>query len=76
MTITKRLMISAVTSLALGVGTAMAQAPQQTQQTQQQVAPKTNIWSRIQTGASDIEHGPRGHVLPFNGDFGDLANPG
>jgi hypothetical protein len=74
MTIAKRLMISAVTSLALGVGTAMAQSP--APQQPRQAAPSTSVWSHIQAGASDIEHGPEGHAVPFNGDYGDLANPG
>jgi hypothetical protein len=73
MTNTKTLMLAAVTALTLGVGTAMAQA----QVPQQQAAPKTtNLWGRIGAGASDIEHGPRGHVLPFDGGYTTLANPG
>ena len=90
MTITKRLMLSAVTTFALGVGTAMAQSQvpgaaegayfsqPQTQQQTQQAAPKTakGFWGRIEAGASDIEHGHVGHTLPFNGDYSDLANPG
>ena len=82
---TKTLMLAAVTILTLGSGAAMAQneSPSdagRAQVSQQQTAPKptTNLWGRIearvQAGASDIEHGS--HVVPFNGDYGDLANPG
>ena len=84
MTIAKRLMISAVTSLALGVGTAMAQeggqdyqTPYWTQARQIDVLRVAQARSnaQVQAGSSDVERSGA-HVLPFNGDFSDLANPG
>jgi hypothetical protein len=88
MNTTKTLMLAAVTALTLGAGAAMAQSevPSDTEGAyfaqQRQAAPKTTtnwlgrVESRIQAGASDVEHAHVGHVLPFNGDYGDLANPG
>jgi hypothetical protein len=87
MNATKTLMLAAVTALTLSAGAAMAQsqvpsAAAGATLTQQQTAPKTanNLWGRIearvQAGASDIEHAHVGHVLPFNGDYSDLANAG
>jgi hypothetical protein len=88
MNTSKTLMLAAVTALTLGVGAAMAQSevPSGAEgahlSQQRRAAPKTanNLWGRIegrvQAGASDIEHAHVGHALPFNGDYGDLANPG
>ncbi|MGD0434702.1 MAG: hypothetical protein ABSA58_26800 [Acetobacteraceae bacterium] len=83
MNTTKTLMLAAVTALTLGVGTAMAQSQvlsnaEVTSVSQQQTAPKpaSDLWGRIEAGASDIEHAHVSHVLPFNGDYSDLANAG
>jgi hypothetical protein len=85
MTFTKRLVISAVTTLSLGVGTAMAQeggnggalAPYWTLQRQADALHRAEARNPnlIQSGSSDQwRSGP--HVLPFNGNYGTLANPG
>jgi hypothetical protein len=87
LTNTRMLLLAAAASMAFGIGTAMAQSqvPSAAQgayfsqaQTQQQATPKTakGFWGRIEAGASDIGHAHAGHTLPFNGDYGDLANPG
>jgi len=83
---TKTLMLAAVTALTLGVGSAMAQsevpggAEGAYYAQQRQAAPQTvTNWSnqsQVQSGSSEVEAPRAGHVLPFNGDFGDLANPG
>jgi hypothetical protein len=71
-----------VTALTLGVGTAMAQIPSAAEgayySQQRQVAPKVqNGWAGpVQSGSSDIETPRNSHVLPFDGDYGTLANPG
>jgi len=80
---TKTLMLAAVTALTLGAGAAMAQsevpsAPPMTYVSgQRQAAPVTiNTWQgRVQSGSSDVAR-PGAHSVPFNGDYGDLANPG
>jgi hypothetical protein len=88
MNTTKTLMLAAATALTLGAGAAMAQSQVPSgaegayMSQQRPAAPKTanNTWgrfeARVQAGASDIEHAHVGHALPFNGDYGDLANPG
>jgi hypothetical protein len=83
MTIAKRLMISAVTALALGVGPAMAQVPSAAEGAyySQQATPRIqNGWSGpVQSGSSDIEPAPQwryGHIVPFNGNYTTLASPG
>ena len=83
MTIVKRLMISAVTTMALGVGTAMAQVPGAAEGAyyEHQAAPKIqNGWAGpVQSGSSDVEPATQwryGHIVPFHGDYSDLANPG
>jgi hypothetical protein len=85
---TKTLMLAAVAALTLSAGAAMAQSevPSSAEgaymSQQRPAAPKTantgwgRFEARVQAGASDIEHAHVGHVLPFNGDYGDLANPG
>jgi hypothetical protein len=82
---TKTLMLAAAAAMTIGIGSAMAQSqvPSDAEGAyysrphMQQATPKpTSVWGRIGAGASDVEHGPRGHVPPFNGDYGDLANPG
>jgi hypothetical protein len=85
MTFTKRLVISAVTTLSLGVGTAMAQeggngdalTPYWTLQRQADTLHRAEARNPglIQSGSSDQwRSGP--HVLPFNGNHSTLANPG
>jgi hypothetical protein len=72
-------MISAVTTLSLGVGTAMAQSYGPSDLGYLSAAPKAVqqtplVKQQVPAGSSDM--GRVGHVMPFNGDFGDLANPG
>jgi hypothetical protein len=77
-------MLAAMTALTLGVGSAMAQSEVPSSAAgdyfsqQRHAAPKTvkNWWGRVQAGASDVEHAHVGHVLPFDGDYTTLANPG
>jgi hypothetical protein len=84
MTNAKTLMLAAATALTLGVGTAMAQSEVPSGVAgdyfagQRQAAPTTapSPWIRIQAGASDIKSRHVGHVLPFNGEYTRLANPG
>jgi len=84
MTNAKTLMLAAATALTLGVGTAMAQSEVPSGVAgdyfagQRQAAPRTaaNPWTRLQAGASDIKSGHVGHVVPFNGEYTRLANPG
>jgi len=84
MTITKRLILSAVTAMTLGVGTAMAQSEvpaagtpywtlqRQIDEFQKAMARNPN---QVQSGSSDVER-LGAHVVPLNGDYSDLANPG
>jgi hypothetical protein len=78
MTNTKTLMLAALTALTLGVGTAMAQSEVPAGAGNwiggPQVAPR--ILNQVQSGSSDVERSGAGHVLPFSGNYGDLANPG
>jgi hypothetical protein len=85
MTNTKTLMLAAVAALTLGVGTAMAQeggngdalTPYWTLQRQADTLHRAEARNPalIQSGSSDQwRSGP--HVLPFNGNYGTLANPG
>jgi hypothetical protein len=82
MSTTKTLALAALAALSLGIGSAMAQeggsmpadfygvlnAPAGTHKI---IAPC------IQAGSPDVDAVRSGaHVLPFNGDYGDLANPG
>ena len=77
MTNAKTLMLAAVAALTIGAGSAMAQTvPSRTGNFWQIPSlnqPRVNH-DRIQAGSSDVERGS--HMLPFNGDYGDLANPG
>ena len=88
MTNTKTLMLAAVTALSLGMGTAMAQEGSQgnpgvpywtlSRQADALHQMEARNAGRIQAGSSDtgmLKSG-MGHVLPFNGDYGDAANPG
>ena len=88
MTNTKTLMLAAVTALSLGMGTAMAQdesngdpgVPYWTLSRQADALHQmeTRNANHVQAGSSDtgmLKSGI-GHVLPFNGDYGDAANPG
>jgi len=77
-------MLAAVTALTLGVGSAMAQSEVPAgagnyNGGRQAVPAIVTDWSnqgQAQSGSSDIDAPRNSHVLPFNGDFGDLANPG
>jgi hypothetical protein len=80
MTNAKTLILAAAAALTLGAGSAMAQS--------QAAGGAGDFWQipslnqppridegRVQAGSSDL--GRNGsHTLPFNGAFGDLANPG
>ncbi len=80
MNVTKTLMLAVVSALSIGVGSAMAQSEvpagagnfwQIPSLNQQQPQIKTG---RFQAGSSDVARG--GHALPFDVDYGTLANPG
>ncbi len=88
MNTTKTLLLAAVAALTIGAGSAMAQseghdssgAPYWTLARQAdalRVAEARNA-AKVQAGSSDVGTAKTGigHVLPFNGDYGDLANPG
>jgi hypothetical protein len=88
MNTTRNLLLAAVAALSLGAGAGAAMAQSQVPSSnegayflqQHQAAPKIlNGWAGpVQSGSSDIET-PRsgfGHVLPFNGNYSVLANPG
>lgn len=78
----KSLMLAAMAVVSLGVGTAMAQeggalspdfygVVKTPGQSQQAVIPA------VQAGSSDVDMPRSGaHFLPFNGNYGTLANPG
>ena len=83
---TKTLALAALAALSLGIGSAMAQSEvpggatidywgAKVVATHQASAP---ISKKVQAGSSDIGTAKSGigHFLPFNGDYGDLANPG
>jgi len=88
MNTTKTLMLAAVAALSLGLGTAMAQSesngnsgvPYWTLARQADALRQAEARNdaRVQYGSSDVGTAKSGlgHVLPFGGDFGDLANPG
>jgi hypothetical protein len=78
-------MLAAFATLSLAALPAMAQSPNPSEPTDYSY-PANPTWSnqtpppngkRPQAGSSD-DFGRRSgsHVLPFNGDYGDLANPG
>jgi hypothetical protein len=80
MNTTKTVLLAALTALSLGMGSAMAQsevpAGAGNEVGGHQAAPRI-VSTRVQAGTSDmgtVRSG--GHILPFNGDFSDLANPG
>jgi len=86
MTDTKALMLAAATVLSLGFGSAYAQTavptstvPEDSWSAQPGATPPGTVRNptTIQSGASDmgaVRTNP--YALPFNGDYGDLANPG
>jgi hypothetical protein len=86
MNTTRKLLLVAVSVLSLGAGAAMAQSqvPSSNEGAyfiqQHQAAPKVlNGWAGpVQSGSSDVETQSSGigHVLPFNGNYSVLANPG
>jgi hypothetical protein len=83
---TRMLMLAAVAALTLGTGAAMAQgltpsgAEGAYYSQQRQNAPRVqNGWAGpVQSGSSDVGAAGSGqsHIVPFNGDYGDLSNPG
>ena len=87
MNTTRMLMLAAVAALTIGAGTAMAQegstdpgVPYWTlaRQAQALKVAQARENARVQAGSSDVgtARSRIGHELPFNGDYGDLANPG
>jgi len=87
MNTTKTLMLAAVAALTIGAGAAMAQegstdpgVPYWTlaRQAQALKVAQARGNARVQAGSSDVGAAKTGigHVLPFNGNYGDLANPG
>jgi hypothetical protein len=83
---TKTFMLAVVTALSLGANSAMAQSEvpggaQRPNDAQQRHAPPQTVtdWStpgQVQSGSPDMDAPRSNHVPSFNGDFGDLANPG
>ena len=83
---TKNLILAAAAVLSLGAGPVMAQGLTQSGGEadyyiqQHQAAPRIlNGWAGpVQSGSSDVgtTRTGVGHVLPFRGNFGTLANPG
>jgi hypothetical protein len=80
----KPLMLAAFATVSLAAVSAMAQGQNPSEPTNNSW-PANPTWSnqaappnatRVQAGSSD-PYGRRSgsHVLPFNGDYGDLANP-
>jgi hypothetical protein len=82
MNTTKTLALAALAALSLGIGSAMAQEGGSMPVNFYGVvnAPTAShkvADPRIQAGSSDVDAVRSGaHVLPFNRDHGDLANPG
>jgi hypothetical protein len=83
MNTTKTLALAALAALSLGIGSAMAQSEGASMPTDFYgvVNAPTEIHkvatTRIQAGSSDANVVRSGaHVLPFSGDYGNLANPG
>jgi hypothetical protein len=85
-TTTQMLAIAALAALSFGMGTAMAQSeiagetgiPYWTSARQAEARRQAEAGpaSRTQAGSPDIEKVPSTtHVLPFNGDYSNLANP-
>jgi hypothetical protein len=87
MTTTQMLAIAALAALSFGMGTAMAQsetagetgvpywtlARQQAEARRRMEAGPAGL---TQSGSPDIDKIPStSHVLPFNGDYSNLANP-
>src|ERR1700733_5987211 len=79
---TKNLALVALAALSLGMGTAMAQEGGQDYQTPYWTLARqadalrvaqARSDARVQAGSSDVgaARSRVGHVLPFNGDFGD-----
>jgi hypothetical protein len=86
MTTTQMLAIAALAALSFGMGTAMAQSetageagvPYWTLARQAEARRQAEAGPGIltQSGSPDIEKIPStSHVLPFNGDYSNLANP-
>jgi hypothetical protein len=87
MNTTKTLALGALAALSIGIGTAMAQSEVPSISSDfyrminplprgDKVAPPTV--NPVQSGSSDTDTSRSGarHVLPFNNDYGTLANPG
>ena len=76
---TKSLLFAAVSVLSIGVGTAMAQSEVSASDADILYwKHKTmTVQPRLEAGSSDVT-GVRSstHNLPFNGDYGNLGNPG
>jgi hypothetical protein len=79
---TTTLALAVLTALSLGIGSAMAQeGGSMPAEFYGVVNAPTGIHKaatpRIQAGSSDVGAvRSRAHVVPFNGDYGDLANSG
>ena len=82
MNTTKTLTLAALTALSLGIGSAMAQEggsmPAEFYGVVNAPTGSNKVATpRIQAGSSDVNVvRSRAHVVPFNGDYGDLANSG
>jgi hypothetical protein len=78
MNVTKTLMLAAVSALSIGVGAAFAQSAEPSGLEYMSSTPKAiqapAAKVGVQAGSSDVERG--NHTLPFDQDYGTLANPG
>jgi hypothetical protein len=83
MNTTKTLALGALAALSIGIGSAMAQSEGALTTSDLIRATTGSVWNEqeatpVQAGSSDanmIRH-ESSHAVPFNGDYGDLANPG
>jgi hypothetical protein len=78
MTNVKTLVLAAVAALTIGAGSAMTQSYGPSDLGYMSATPNTvqapAVRAQVPAGSSDFEHGS--HAVPFNGDYGDLPNPG
>jgi hypothetical protein len=83
----KTLALGALAALSIGIGSAMAQSEGPSMSVEFYRATDVSTLGHqaaipaavpVQSGSSDTDtvRPESRHVLPFNGDYGDLANPG
>jgi hypothetical protein len=83
MNTTKTLALGTLAALSIGIGSAMAQSEGPSMSADLYRAITESQWGNqaatpVQAGSSDTNmiQPENSHALPFNGDYGDLANPG